>query len=163
MTAERAAVSITKAGLEDKVVVANLIQLYLYDLSADLPFPIGRDGRFEYDFLDRFWQHPYLIHQDDELAGFALVINGSPVTGTADRYFMAEFFVLKAYRGKRLGSEAFEQILQAHSGKWQVGVIDRNKVAQAFWAKAIGPHQPASFSHQFDGENWLIYEFEAIQ
>jgi hypothetical protein len=51
-------VSVVRAADADKPVVANLIQLYLYDMTGDLPFQIGRDGRFEYDFLDRFWQHP---------------------------------------------------------------------------------------------------------
>jgi predicted acetyltransferase len=82
MNMERVAVCIEKTEPNDKAVVANLVQLYLYDMTGDLPFPIGRDGKFEYDFLDRFWQHPYLIFRGDELAGFALVINGSPVTDT---------------------------------------------------------------------------------
>jgi predicted acetyltransferase len=152
-------VSIIKAEPGDKPVVANLVQLYLYDMTGDLPFPIGRDGKFEYEFLDRFWQHPYLIFWGDELAGFALVINGSPVTGAADRFFMAEFLVLKAYRNRGIGTAASEQMLRMHTGKWQIGVIDRNKGANAFWARSLERHRPATSQHHFDGENWLVYEF----
>jgi hypothetical protein len=53
--------------------------------------------------------------------------------------------------------------VRAHPGKWQIGVIDRNIIAQAFWAKAIGPHLPLSFNHQFEGEDWSIYEFEVMR
>jgi predicted acetyltransferase len=155
-------VSIVKAGREDKPVVANLVQLYLYDMTNDLPFPIGRDGRFEYDFLDRFWQHPYLVFEGEELAGFALVINGSPVTNTPHCWFMAEFFVLKAYRNRGVGRAVVERILRLHAGKWQIGVIERNKDANAFWARSLEPYRPTQSTHQFDGENWLIREFKAI-
>ena len=62
MSNQSSKVSIVKAGPEDKAVVANLVQLYLYDMTGNLPFPIGRDGRFEDAFLDRFW--------NDELVGY---------------------------------------------------------------------------------------------
>jgi predicted acetyltransferase len=162
MDEQQSPVSIVQAETNDKAAISNLIQLYLYDMTGDLPFPVGRDGRFDYEFLDRFWQHPYFILRGDELAGFALVIKGSPVTDTPDCFFVAEFFVLKAYRGRGVGLAAFEQILRAHAGKWQIGVIDKNKVASAFWAKAVEPYHAISFQHRFDGENWKLYEFQSL-
>ena len=68
-------ITIVPATLDQKQLVANLIQLYLYDMTESMPFPVGADGRFEYDFLHRFWRFPYLIHSDDEIAGFALVVD----------------------------------------------------------------------------------------
>ncbi|WP_338723708.1 GNAT family N-acetyltransferase [Devosia sp. XK-2] len=153
-------VSVVRAITSDKAVIANLIQLYLYDMTADLPFPVGRDGRFEYDFFERFWQHPYLIFSNSELAGFAFVVDGSPISNAPNRHFMAEFFVLKAYRGKGVGSEAFRQILEHHPGLWQLGVIEKNGGASAFWSKVVAPCSPNSYPHHFDGEDWLVYEFE---
>lgn len=158
---ENPIVSIVGAAVDDKPVVANLLQLYLYDMTADLPFPVGRDGRFEYDYLDRFWQHPYLIFRDDELAGFALVIDTCPVTSAAPCFFMAEFFVLKAYRGQGVGKAAFEDIVRRHYGPWHIGVIDRNEGANAFWSRALAARGATTFSHRFDGETWLIYEFSS--
>jgi predicted acetyltransferase len=72
---------------------------------------------------------------------------------------MAEFFVLKAYRNKGVGTAASEQMLGMHTGKWQIGVIDRNKGANAFWARSLELHRPTKSQHHFDGENWLVYEF----
>ena len=66
---------------EQRLLIENLIQLYLYDMTSFMPFPVGLDGRFEYDFLDRFWRHPYLIMVGDEIAGFALVVDECPLTG----------------------------------------------------------------------------------
>lgn len=158
---ENSIVSIVSATADDKRVVANLVQLYLYDMTADLPFPVGRDGKFEYEYLDRFWQHPYLIFADDELAGFALVIDTCPVTSAAPCFFMAEFFVLKAYRGRGIGIAVFEDIVRRHSGPWHIGVIDRNESANAFWSRVMAGHDTTTFSHRFDGENWLVYEFSS--
>src|SRR5690606_29081261 len=83
---------------DQKPVVANLIQLYLYDMTEFMPFPVSADGRFEYGFLDRFWRYPYLIMSGEEIAGFAFVIDECPLTDTSPCWFMAEFFVLRAYR-----------------------------------------------------------------
>ncbi len=154
-------VSILKAALKDRETIANLLQLYLYEMTADLPFPIGRDGRFDYDYLDRFWQHPYLIFCGADLAGFALIIDESPVTGEAGRFFVAEFFVLKAYRGQGVGAAVFHEIVGRHPGRWQVGVIEKNRGAAAFWQKATHRYRPTAHARAFDGEHWLVHDFEA--
>ncbi|MHA6298046.1 GNAT family N-acetyltransferase [Devosia sp. CAU 1758] len=93
-------ITLRRAMVGDKPAIANLIQLYLHDMTEFMPFPVGPDGRFAYDFLDRFWRCPYFIMSGDEIAGFALVVDECPLTGRAPCWFMAEFFVLKAYRGR---------------------------------------------------------------
>ncbi|MCX5481255.1 GNAT family N-acetyltransferase [Kaistia geumhonensis] len=153
-------VSIRLAGQEDRPVVECLIQLYLYDMTDIFHFPIGPDGRFEYDFLDRFWRRPYLIAWRGELAGFVLVIDESPITGATDRQFVAEFFVLRAYRGRGVGAQAFREVLRANPGRWQIGVMERNLAASAFWRSVTTAYAPEAFSQQFDGEHWRVYEFE---
>jgi predicted acetyltransferase len=128
-------------------------------MTADMPFPIGEDGRFEYDYLDRFWQHPYLIRSGDDLAGFALVIDECPVTGLRPCFFMAEFFVLKAYRRRGVGRYAADAILSEHRGLWHIGVIEKNEAAAKFWSsQRYGSTASRSHTH-FDGEDWLVYEF----
>lgn len=152
-------VSVHVAGPEHRATVANLIQLYLYDMTADLPFPVGEDGRFEYDYLDRFWRHPYLIRSNGELAGFALVIEECPVTALRPCFFMAEFFVLKAYRGHGVGRRAADAIVSRHAGRWHIGVIERNAGASRFWAAQHYCQNASQGRHRFDGEDWLIYDF----
>ncbi|WP_375449476.1 GNAT family N-acetyltransferase [uncultured Devosia sp.] len=151
--------TVRRAEDAQKSTIANLIQLYLYDMTDEGPFPVGSDGRFEYDFLDRFWQHPYLIYCDDELAGFALVIEHCPVTGLDPCWFMAEFFVLRAYRRRGLGKAAASGILQRHPGRWHVAVIEHNLRAAAFWAPTLSDYEATAIQRQFDGEDWLVREF----
>jgi predicted acetyltransferase len=152
-------VTVTPADLDQKPAIANLIQLYLYDMTEFMPFPLGADGRFDYGFLDRFWRYPYLIHSGDELAGFALVIDECPLTATTPCWFMAEFFVLKAYRRAGMGSRAVSDIVERHPGRWHIGAPCANLPAQAFWTKALAPRSPTLSDITFDGDNWRLRAF----
>jgi predicted acetyltransferase len=151
--------TVTPAREDQRPIIANLIQLYLYDMTESMPFPVGPDGRFEYDFLDRFWRFPHLVHVDNELAGFALVIDECPLTGRKLCWFMAEFFVLKAYRRRGAGRAALSAILQAHPGDWHVGVPKANQPAQAFWGRALTPHKTSVQDIIFEGDDWRLNAF----
>lgn len=153
------AITIKPASADQKPVIANLIQLYLYDMTESMPFPVGADGRFEYDFFDRFWRFPYLIHADDEIAGFAFVIDECPLTGRQPCWFMAEFFVLRAYRRRGVGQGALDAILAHHPGDWHIAVPHDNKPAQAFWSRALAPRRPAGRDIVFEGDHWRLNAF----
>ena len=155
------AIELVPARPDQKPVIANLIQLYLHDMTEFMPFPVDPDGRYAYDFLDRFWRFPYLIMSNDEIAGFALVIDDCPLTGRAPCWFMAEFFVLKAYRGRGLARSAVQQALQAHPGQWHIAVPHANRAAQSFWSKTLAPQKTFSRDIHFDGDDWLLHQFEA--
>jgi predicted acetyltransferase len=157
----RQATRIVSATEDQKPVIANLIQLYLYDMTESMPFPVGPDGRFEYDFLERFWRFPYLTYADNEIAGFALVIDECPLTGRNPCWFMAEFFVLKAYRRGGVGQAALRAALALHPGDWHIAVPHANAPAGAFWNKALTDRSPAQRDIRFDGDDWLLNEFAA--
>ena len=153
--------SISPADNGDKPLIANLIQLYLYDMTESMPFPVGPDGRFEYDFLDRFWRFPYLIHSGDDIAGFAFVIDECPLTGRQPCWFMAEFFVLKAYRRLGVGQAALAAILARHPGDWHIAVPAANEPAQRFWGRALATHNPVTPDITFDGDSWRLNAFSS--
>jgi predicted acetyltransferase len=152
-------ISLRPATPEDKPVISNLIQLYLHDMTEFMPFPVGADGRFEYDFLDRFWCHPYFIMHGDEIAGFALVVDECPLTGRAPCWFMAEFFVLRAYRGQGVGRKALSLALAAHHGQWHIAVPHANLAAQAFWGRALAGRAAMARDIHFDGDDWRLHDF----
>jgi predicted acetyltransferase len=154
-------ITITPATPDQKPLIANLIQLYLYDMTESMPFPVGADGRFEYDFFDRFWRFPYLIHVNDEIAGFAFVIDECPLTQRQPCWFMAEFFVLKAYRRRGVGQAAVDAILGHHPGDWHIAVPLANQPAQGFWGRALAPRAPAIRPLDFDGDAWRLHAFTA--
>ena len=143
----------------DRGTIERLIQLYLYDLSLPLSFPIDDDGRYEYTYLDRFWRHPYLIRDDDELAGFVLVTDWCPITGRRPCFFMAEFFVMRRYRRRGVASAACHQVFARHSGLWHAGVIERNQPGMAFWQPLLGGFDATATSVTHEGEAWRLFEF----
>lgn len=148
--------TLVSATRDQQSLIANLIQLYLYDMTESMPFPVGADGRFEYDFLERFWRFPYLIYSADEIAGFALVIDECPLTGRQPCYFMAEFFVLKAYRRRGIGQAALAAIAVRHRGDWHIGVPLANQPAQAFWNRALAGYDPVTRDIAFEGDDWRL-------
>lgn len=154
-------IRLVAAALDQKPVIANLVQLYLYDMTETMPFPVGADGRFEYGFLERFWRFPYLIHAGDEIAGFALVIDECPLTGRKPCWFMAEFFILKAYRRRGAGQAALEAALALHPGDWHIAVPRANASAMAFWGITLAPQGPRSRDITFEGDDWRLHPFTA--
>lgn len=155
------ALEVRKAADAERPTIERLIQLYLYDMASERPWPLDPDGRYAYDFLDRFWQHPYLLYANGELAGFALVVRGCPITGRADCWFIAEFFVLRPYRRHGLGREATQRLLALHLGDWHIATLQTNTQALAFWGRALAGNDPVTRLVDFDGDAWSVFVFDA--
>jgi len=95
-------ISLDPADAAEQPVLENLFQLYAYDWSELGWLDVGQSGRFADPSLAVYWQdddrHPFLIRVDGRLAGFALIAARSRLTGAADVFDMAEFFVMRKYR-----------------------------------------------------------------
>lgn len=145
----------------DRPIIGHLLELYLYDMAEIYRFPVGPDGLYAYDRLDEFWVHPHLILSNDDIAGFALIIERCPITGRSPCYFMAEFFVMRPYRRQGFGTGCALGLIGEYPGLWHVGVVERNHQAAKFWAHLFEPFQTRISHHEHDDERWLLYEFEA--
>jgi predicted acetyltransferase len=128
-------VTLRRAGVDDRAVVENLVQLEQHDLSAltgELP---DDDGRFPVPRLDRFFSEPrcaaYLIDVDGSPAGFALV---RPVEGTA---FVHSFFVVRSLRRRGVGAEAAALLLATDDGPWTIAFLERYPAAASFWREVV--------------------------
>src|SRR3954469_7716061 len=92
------------ATVKAAALLSNLLELYVHDMSAIFPdVRVGADGRFGYPKLPLYWSEPdrrfaFLIRCAGELAGFALVTRGSPVSDDPSALDVAEFFVLRRHR-----------------------------------------------------------------
>ena len=68
---------IIQTTIEQKPILANLLELYAYDFSEYCDFDIGENGFYGYEHLAAYWSNenrfPYLIYVGNKLAGSSLV------------------------------------------------------------------------------------------
>jgi predicted acetyltransferase len=155
-------VEVVPAAREHAPILANLLELYVHDFSDFYDVQIGEDGRFGYNALPRYWSepgwHPLLIRVDGKLAGLALVQSASGV------WDMAEFFVLRAYRRRGVGTEAAHEVCRRFPGRWDVRVMEANVAGQHFWTRAISMFAGATIKPMYiqkSGVYWSIFSFES--
>ncbi len=159
---------IVKAAIEQKPLLANLLELYAYDFTEFCDFDIGDNGFYGYGQLPLYWSEPtrfpYLIYVDKKIAGFILVQKGSPISDDTTIWDIAEFFVMKKYKRHGVGTEAALKIWAQFKGPWQVRVLVSNHIACSFWLQAIKKFtsiSPSKTERSIKGENWFIYAFES--
>jgi predicted acetyltransferase len=157
-------IELVSASREQEPVIANLLQLYIYDFSELLDLDTGADAKFDYPHLPLYWsepgRHPFLVNVDGRLAGFVLVKAGSKPAS----HDMAEFFVLRRYRRHGVGTSIAHQVWRRLPGPWEVRVMEANVAARYFWAHAISsftglPAVPTRVER--DAEIWQLFSFES--
>jgi predicted acetyltransferase len=163
-------VEVIPAPPEQEPVLANMLELYAHDFSEFFDLKLGADGRFGYERLPLYWKepgrHPFFIKAGGRLAGFVFVRRGSEVSGDEGVWDVAEFFVVRGLRGRGVGTEAAHEVWRKFPGRWEVRVIDRNRRAKEFWARAIKDFigeavEPTPFDE--GGEGWHVFSFESIR
>src|SRR6185436_4568145 len=159
-------IDVRPATAAEEPVLANLLQLYVHDFSEFSDLKIGADGRFGYERLPLYWREsnrfPFLVRANGDLAGFVLVQKGSQVTGEADVWDVAEFFILRRYRRHRVGVRVAHDVWRRFEGRWEVRVMENNPVATIFWQRAISeltglPAEPALA--EVAGKRWYVFAF----
>lgn len=122
-------------------VLDNLVELYAHDFSEHVPLDLKPDGRFGVSLGDGWWTRddhfPFFVRWDGKLSGFALVRRGSRITNAADVMDVAEFFVVRGARGRRVGTQAAHALFEAFPGQWEVRVRRTNGLALKFWSRAM--------------------------
>ena len=159
-------IEVVRATIEQKPMLANLLELYAYDFTELWGFDIGDDGFYGYEQLPLYWtestRFPYLIYVDKKIAGFILVQKGSPISDDKEVWDVSEFFVMKKFKRQGVGTAAALKIWEQCKGPWQVRVLACNPIACSFWLQAIKKftRTPAITEATINGEDWIIYAFE---
>jgi predicted acetyltransferase len=162
-------VEIVPATVEQKPVLANLLELYSHDFCEFIDLEIGPDGRFGYRDLDLYWTEagrlPFLLYVNNRLAGFALIKATRPNGLDETEWDMVEFFILRGYRGRGIGTEIAHQVWRLFPGHWTVRVMAINKPAYRFWCHAIESFavggQIFETGYQQGGKDWRRFSFES--
>ena len=163
-----ARIEVLPATPEEEPVLENLLELYVYEFSELLGIDAGEDGRFGYPHLSLYWsepaRYPFLVRVDGKLAGFVLVKKGDGVAGCGVVWDVAEFFVLRAYRRRGVGTRVAHDVWRRFPGPWEVRVMEENAPAQRFWAAAVVKFRGESASPvpvEKDGRWWQVFTFES--
>ena len=145
-------VDISRVEVGDKAVLRNLMELCQHDYSEFEDSDTDEHGLFGYKYLDNYWtengRHPFIVKVGDRLAGFALV---RQIEGVAN---MAEFFIMRKYRGNGTGRIVACRIFDMFPGKWRVEQMPGNLPAQAFWRKVISEYTGGHFHDFPSDEKW---------
>jgi predicted acetyltransferase len=161
-------IKVIPASIEQEPILANLLELYIYDFSEFFDLKLGAEGRFGYKQLRLYWEepdrYPFLIMVDGDWAGFAFVRRGSQISGDKGIWDMAEFFVLRGYRRLGVGMKVAHTLWTQFPGEWEVRVIDRNERAKEFWRQAVSEFLGLavdSTAYDKNGEGWRLFTFES--
>jgi predicted acetyltransferase len=144
---------------EDRVALANMMQLYIHDFSehwageARAQGELRDDGRFPEYPLDAYWREhghiPLLFRSSGRLIGFALLNSTSHSNWTLDRN-MGEFFVARKYRRNGIGTEAAHTIFGRYPGRWETAIARRNVAALPFWRRVVAKHPRSQDIEELD-------------
>jgi predicted acetyltransferase len=168
---EPGSVSVSVVERAQAPIIQNLMQLYTHDFSefwaGTARGDLNAQGLFDDYPLDEYWSKAHwaalLIWCERALAGFCL-INDKTHSGLKAQRNLAEFFILRKYRGRAVGGRAAESIFSRHPGLWEVAVARKNALAREFWRKTIMRSAKCSEFQELDlqDERWNgpIFRFE---
>lgn len=161
-------VTLDRATEADSVLLANLLELYIHDMSEVFPHvELGPDGRFGYRRLPLYWSEPdrrsaFLIRCDGRIGGFVLVTRGSPAVADPNVLDVAEFFVVRQYRRGGVGRQAAFLVWDQLPGQWIVRVLPANRGALAFWRDTVAAFTGGVFTEtpfRQPPNEWRVFSF----
>jgi len=124
---EGAELKMLPASMEvDYPIIQNMAAYYAYDLSEYMRWPQEKDGtaNIGMDYI-KYWQEantfPFIIKYKDELVGFVII--DKQVCNSANDFNIAQFFILRRFKGLGLGRQIAFQCFDSFHGKWDVFVM----------------------------------------
>ena len=107
---------------------------------------------------------PFLARIEGKLIEFALVTRGPGLRADGEVWDISEFFVLRRYRDRGVGSEMAEKIWRLFPGRWQIRVRSDNLAGLKFWKSTIAKFTRSPVSAQ-DVEVkevvWNLFSFQS--
>ena len=143
-------ISLELIKIEEKEILKNLSELYIYELSQYNPIEVNDLGLYEsLDDLDLYWieknRNPYFIKVDNKLAGFILVYDGRQIDEIESNYAIDDFFIMYKYKRQGIGKYCVNYIFDKFKGKWQIWFHPKNEPAKKFWTKTIDEYTNGKF------------------
>jgi predicted acetyltransferase len=162
-------VTLEGATAGDAVLLSNLVEFYIHDLSAIFAHvKLGEDGRYGYPELTSYLsgessRWTFVIRHDGRVAGFVLARRGSPASDDPSVLDIAEFFVLRQFRARGIGRAAATLLWNRMPGSWTIRASVGNPDAIRFWRDVVTKYtgQRATESvRSIGGSEWVVHCFD---
>ncbi len=115
----------------------------------------------EYKDLHLFWKNdgitPYFIKIDNSIVGFLLLLLERPFLKKENDFCMNDIFILNQYRGKGIGKQVIENLLEEKRGQYFVIELLKNVPAVSFWKKVY-----RELNIEFDERKQMIDDEECL-
>ncbi|MDR2547780.1 MAG: GNAT family N-acetyltransferase [Lachnospiraceae bacterium] len=142
-------VKLKRALLEDREIIANLLEKYSYEFSQYDDRDVNKLGLYGYQYLDYYWtetnRHPYIIEADENIAGFVMINDFPEANDRETDFSVSEFFVMHKYRRRGVGEKAFLMVMNLHKGKWQLKRHPKNLASVSFWDKVVDEYTNGNY------------------
>ncbi len=154
----------SKIGPESEIVLRNMFEHYLHDMSEWFEVNTKADGSYSYD-TSLIWKNgydAYLAKVDGSIAGFALVGSAVEWLGDVGAHDVHEFFVLRRFRRSGCGLSMATLLWKERPGEWLVRVLEANTPAVHFWRAAISSYSHGSYREEgcvVNGRPWRFFRF----
>ncbi len=153
-------VKLIEVSPEDRTLLWNLQQKYLYEMTNYYDNEMDGEGNYHYGYFDAYFSEPerkaLFIYDDETLIGFAL-INPYSYIKENPNHVMAEFTVFPAYRRKHLAEEAAGKIFRKYGGRWEIKYNEKNTAAKELWNKVTEKYSPERYRYS-DTETVLAFK-----
>jgi len=142
-------IKIEPISIENKSVLIQLMELYMYDFSLYSNNDVNEHGFFGYSHIDDYWNEegrfPYFIRVDGRIAGFVLVRSCCEYNDLKNPHNIAEFFIMQKYRRQGIGKQVAMRIFDLHKGGWEISQWLENLQAQNFWKSVVQEYTKGQF------------------
>ena len=158
------AIALIPAGEADRDVLQAMGRFYVYDMSEYTGWACPPDGLYECADFGTWWSEPgahcFFIEVDGERAGFVLIDRNATLPQT--EYNVAEFFVMRKFKGRGVGRAVATMIFDRFRGPWEVMQLLDNRGAIRFWRKVIGTYTGGRYDEAHRYSAYLEKEMNVI-
>jgi len=156
--------TISKLGPENEVLLRNLYEHYIHDMSEWLPLDTRADGSYSFDtaMLWREGYEVYLAREGELIVGFAITGTAAEWSAAAGAHDVHEFFILRRFRRTGAGKQLAEHIFNLYPGGWVVRVLENNLPAVPFWRAAVAAFTGGAYieeSRVVKERDWRFFRF----
>ena len=145
----------------NRTYLFNVLQKYLYELSAYYGDEPDSDGNIEYAWFDSYFandpeREACLLVEGAKTVGFILLNTYSDLGEDID-HAIAELTIFPPFRSRGMATRAVRQLFRDRPGRWELTYQNTNDAAATFWGHVMRPYAPEA-TQVNPGETILSFE-----